>query len=150
MRAVIQRVSEASVTVEGESIASIGEGLLVLLGVAPGDTSSHARWLAGKTARLRIFEDAAGKMNLSVGDRGGEILVVSQFTLLADCRKGNRPSFTEAAQPEQAIPLYEMYAKILEEELPGRVRRGRFGADMRVALVNEGPVTLILDTAESL
>ena len=144
MRAVIQRVSEAGVTVDGKTVGAIGKGLLVLLGVGHADTEETARALAARTAKLRIFQDAAGKMNLSVQDVAGAVLVVSQFTLLADTRKGNRPSFTDAAEPAQANPLYEVFcAAVAGHGLP--VARGVFGARMDVRLVNDGPVTIILD-----
>jgi len=144
MRAVIQRVSRASVTVDGEVVGRIDRGLLVLLGVAPGDTEATADAMAGKVARLRIFADEAGKMNRSVRDVGGAALVVSQFTLLADARKGNRPSFAGAAPPEEARRLYERFCKALAAEgVP--VERGVFGAMMAVELVGDGPVTIVLE-----
>jgi D-aminoacyl-tRNA deacylase len=139
VRALVQRVSEASVTVEGNEVSRIGPGLLVLLGVRRGDTGAEADRIAAKLLALRIFEDADGKMNLSVQDAGGEILCVSQFTLYGDARKGNRPSFVDAAPPEQAQPLYERVRAALGAE------GGAFGAHMRVALVNDGPVTLLLE-----
>ena len=144
MIAVIQRVLSASVTIDGEEHSAIGKGLLVLLGVKKGDTSAEAKYLADKTADLRIFEDVAGKMNLSVSDIGGEITVVSQFTLLADCSKGRRPAFTDAAPPPEAIPLYEEYISLLREK-GFDVQTGVFGADMLVSLRNDGPVTIILE-----
>jgi D-aminoacyl-tRNA deacylase len=144
MRAVVQRVSEAAVTVEGEVVGQVGAGLLVLLGVAEGDTEAEARWLAHKVANLRIFADAEGKMNLSVGAVGGQVLVVSQFTLIANTRKGFRPSFVSAAQPELAEPLVERFAQgVRLENVP--VEMGVFGAHMQVSLVNDGPVTIVLD-----
>jgi D-tyrosyl-tRNA(Tyr) deacylase len=144
MRAVIQRVSEASVTVGGNVAGAIGKGLLVLLGVGHADTEETARALAAKAARLRIFGDAEGKMNLSVQDVGGGVLVVSQFTLLADTRKGNRPSFTDAAPAEKANALYEVFCgAVAALGLP--VGRGIFGAHMDVRLTNDGPVTIIID-----
>lgn len=147
MRAVLQRVSRASVVIDGETVGAIGRGLLVLLGVAPADTAEEARWLAEKIAGLRVFSDEAGKMNLSVADVGGAVLVVSQFTLYGDCRKGRRPSFIGAAPPEIAVPLYEAFVNALRAlGLP--VETGRFGAMMQVELSNDGPVTLILDTAD--
>lgn len=147
MRAVLQRVRRAVVAVEGETLGAIERGLLVLLGIAPADTIDDVRWLAKKTASLRIFNDEAGKMNLSVADVGGAVLVVSQFTLYGDCRKGRRPSFIDAAPPNVAVPLYEAFVNALRSlGLP--VRTGRFGAMMQVELVNDGPVTLILDTRE--
>ncbi len=147
MKAVLQRVSEAEVWVDGENIASIGAGLLVLLGVAKGDGEPELDWLLGKIAALRIFEDDEGKMNRSIQDIDGEILLVSQFTLLADARKGRRPSFDLAAPPAEAEVMYELAVERLKEKgLP--VQTGRFGADMKVGLVNDGPVTILLDTAE--
>lgn len=144
MRAVIQRVSRASVTVEGNIVGAIGPGLLVLLGVAEGDGETEARWLAHKTANLRIFSDAEGKMNLSVQDIDGSVLVISQFTLHGDIRRGLRPSFTKAAAPQIAAPLIELYCKALrDQQLP--VETGVFGAHMDVELVNDGPVTIILE-----
>jgi D-tyrosyl-tRNA(Tyr) deacylase len=145
MRAVVQRVREASVRVAGEVVATVGPGLVILLGVARGsDVEADADRLAGKVARLRIFENADGRFDLSLLDVGGEALVVSQFTLYADTRKGNRPSFTEAAPPEVAAPLYERFCAALERE-GVVVARGVFGARMDVSLVNDGPVTVILD-----
>ena len=139
MRALVQRVSEASVTVGGEEVARIGPGLLVLLGVRRGDDAATADRIASKLLALRVFEDAEGKMNLSVRDAGGELLVVSQFTLYGDARKGNRPSFVEAAPPEEAEPLYERVRAATGAE------GGVFGARMAVALVNDGPVTVLLE-----
>ena len=147
MRAVVQRVTQASVTVDGELLGRIGKGLLILLGVADGDTRELTEKMADKICRLRIFEDENGKTNLSLADVGGELLVISQFTLYADCRKGNRPSFTNAARPETAIPLYEAFiARCRESGLP--VETGEFGADMKVELLNDGPVTLWMDTKD--
>ena len=147
MRALIQRVSEASVTVEGAAVGAIGPGLLVLLCAVEGDGEAEADFLAGKIAKLRIFEDEAGKMNRSLLDIGGEALVVSQFTLAADWRKGNRPSFIGAAEPARAEELYERFCNQLEAAgVP--VATGRFAAKMAVALINDGPVTIWLDTAE--
>jgi D-tyrosyl-tRNA(Tyr) deacylase len=145
MRAVIQRVSQASVVVDKETVGTINQGLMVLLGVAQGDTSKDMTYLADKTAGLRIFEDEMGKMNLSVEDIDGGILVVSQFTLLGDCRKGRRPGFTDAAPPELADTLYNEYAEALREK-GLTVATGVFRADMQVSLVNEGPVTMMLDS----
>ena len=145
MRAVIQRVSEASVTVDQQTVGAIDQGLMVLLGVAQGDTSQEAKALAEKTAGLRIFEDDAGKMNRSVEEIGGSLLVVSQFTLLGDCRKGRRPGFTNAAPPELADQLYEEYVAALRSR-GVNVATGVFRADMQVALVNDGPVTMLLDS----
>jgi len=140
VRALVQRVSEASVTVGDEEVAAIGAGLLVLLGVRRGDGEPEADRLASKLLALRVFEDADGKMNLSVGDVGGEVLCVSQFTLYGDVRKGNRPSFVDAAPPEEAEPLYERVRVALG------AKGGVFGARMAVSLVNDGPVTLVIDT----
>jgi D-tyrosyl-tRNA(Tyr) deacylase len=145
MRAVLQRVRRASVAVAGEIIGQIDGGILVLLGVHRTDTAEQARWLAEKVASLRIFEDAAGKMNVSVQEAVGSILVVSQFTLYGDCRKGRRPSFIDAAGPEIAEPLYQLFANELRA-LGITVSMGRFGADMQVELTNDGPVTIIVDT----
>jgi D-tyrosyl-tRNA(Tyr) deacylase len=145
VRVVIQRVSEASVTVDQQTVGAIGQGLMVLLGVAQGDTSQEAKSLAEKTAGLRIFEDDAGKMNRSVEEIGGSLLVVSQFTLLGDCRKGRRPGFTDAASPELADQLYEEYVAALRSR-GVNVATGVFRADMQVALVNDGPVTMLLDS----
>lgn len=147
MRAVIQRVSEASVTVEGEQIAQIGRGFLLLLGISHSDGEGEAAYLARKIAGLRLFEDAEGKTNLGLSDVDGKVLAVSQFTLYADARKGRRPSFTDAARPEQAQPLYLRFCELLAAEGIA-VQRGIFQAHMQVALVNDGPVTLWLDTAE--
>ncbi|MCK5596357.1 MAG: D-tyrosyl-tRNA(Tyr) deacylase [Candidatus Eisenbacteria sp.] len=147
MKAVLQRVSHACVTVSGRTIGEIERGLVVLLGVAEGDTDAEARWMAGKMAALRIFEDDEGKMNLSVADVGGAILLVSQFTLLASCRKGRRPSFVGAARPEKGRRLYERVGGLLREE-GLTVATGRFGERMMVSIENEGPVTIILDTDE--
>ena len=145
MKALIQRAGSASVTVGGEQIAAIGKGFLVLLGVAPGDSAEMADRLAGRTVRLRIFEDADGKTNRSIADVGGSIVVVSQFTLYADTAHGNRPGFSGAARPETARPLYERYIARLREMLGAeRVATGRFGAHMAVALVNDGPFTVEL------
>ncbi len=146
MRVVIQRVKRASVSIGGEIFSSIDAGLMVLVGVENGDTPDDAAWLATKTASLRIFNDDAGVMNRPVTDAGGTILAVSQFTLAASLRRGNRPSYADAAGREQALPLYEHFCRRLEE-LTGRpVGRGVFGADMQVSLVNDGPVTIIADT----
>lgn len=145
MRAVLQRVSSAQVTVDGAVVGRIGRGLLVLLGVAAGDGDEDARYLAEKTAQLRIFEDEGGKMNRSLEDIGGELLAVSQFTLLADCRQGRRPGFSAAAPPAVAQGLYERFVGILRERgLP--VATGVFQAEMAVQLVNDGPVTMLLDS----
>lgn len=146
MRAVIQRVSSASVRVDGELIGSAGRGFLVLLGVMEGDTEKEAALLAAKTAKLRVFTDEEDKMNLSVLDIGGDILCVSQFTLCADVKKGNRPSFTPSAAPERANGLYEYYMDCLKAEGVKNISHGSFGADMKVELLNDGPVTILLDT----
>ena len=148
MRTVVQRVSRAAVRVKGEVTGSIERGLLVLLGVALGDGEAEARWLADKVAALRVFEDAAGKMNLALADVGGAVLVVSQFTLLGDARRGNRPSFTAAAPPEVASALYDRFCGLLREK-GLTVATGVFRAEMAVELVNDGPVTLLLDTARA-
>ena len=146
MRIVVQRVQEASVTIAGEKVAQIGAGLLVLVGVENGDTRADAEWLAAKTAALRIFDDDAGIMNRSVADLGGEVLAVSQFTLTASTRKGNRPSYIRAAGHDVAVPLYEEYCLLTEQAVGRPVGRGVFGADMQVSLVNDGPVTIIIDS----
>lgn len=146
MRAVIQRVSNASVTIAGQEHAAIGHGLLILLGVAGTDSEADAAWLAAKIAGMRIFGDTEGKMNLSVADTGGDVLVISQFTLHADTKKGNRPSFIRAARPEQAIPLYENFVSQMAQQLGKPVKTGIFGADMKVALLNDGPVTIMMDS----
>jgi D-tyrosyl-tRNA(Tyr) deacylase len=148
MRMVVQRVARAAVRVGGEVTGSIGRGLLVFLGVAAGDGEEAARWLAEKAASLRIFEDEAGKMNRAVAEVGGGVLVVSQFTLLGDARKGNRPSFTDAAPPEAANALYERFCAALREKgVP--VATGVFRAQMQVELVNDGPVTILLDSTRA-
>ena len=147
MRAVLQRVAHGRVTVDGRTVGEIGSGLVVLLGVAEGDTDAEARWAASKIAAIRIFEDDGGKMNLSVTDVGGAILLVSQFTLLASCKKGRRPSFIGAARPDEGRRLYERVGEFLREE-GLTVATGRFGSRMAVSLENEGPVTIILDTEE--
>ena len=147
MRAVVQRVSKARVLVGDEVAGEIGRGLLVLLGVTHDDTAEQARWLADKIVGLRIFNDAGGKMNCSLADVGGSVLVVSQFTLYGDCRKGRRPSFIEAAPPEKAIPLYGAFVNAVRA-LGVPTATGRFGAMMQVELTNDGPVTLIVDSRE--
>jgi D-tyrosyl-tRNA(Tyr) deacylase len=145
MRAVVQRVAQARVVIDQEVVGRTGPGLLVLLGVTHADTAEQARWLADKIVGLRIFNDAEGKMNLSVADVGGEILIVSQFTLHGDCRKGRRPSFVDAAPPEIAIPLYEEFIDAVKAQgIP--TATGRFGAMMQVELINDGPVTLIVES----
>jgi len=148
MRAVIQRVSEASVSIGGAEHARIRHGLLVLLGVAVGDTADDLEWLCGKIARLRIFPDAEGVMNRDINEAGGELLLVSQFTLHALTAKGNRPSYIRAARPEEAVPLYLRAKQRLTELVHHPVRTGEFGADMQVALVNDGPVTILIDTRD--
>jgi D-aminoacyl-tRNA deacylase len=148
VRAVIQRVGSATMTVGGRRITAIGRGLVVLLGVSPHDSDDDVAWLSGKVARMRIFADEAGLMNRSVSDVGGEVLVVSQFTLFASTEKGNRPSFIAAARPEIAVPRYEAFLAALERELARPVARGEFGADMQVALVNDGPVTIVIDSRQ--
>ncbi len=148
MRAVIQRVSSARVTVGDEVAGEIGPGLLVLLGIGREDTPADADWLAAKVAGLRIIEDDEGRMNRSVTESAGGILVVSQFTLLASTRKGTRPSFNDAAPPELAIPLYEAFNRAATAALGRPVQTGRFGAHMEVALVNDGPVTIVIDTKD--
>jgi D-tyrosyl-tRNA(Tyr) deacylase len=146
MKAVIQRVQEASVRVDGEMVSSIGKGFMLLLGVMKGDSEKEAELLARKTAALRVFEDENGKMNLSVNDVGGEILSVSQFTLCADCKKGNRPSFTDSEEPVRANELYEYFCNELLKNGVKSVKKGVFGADMKVSLINDGPVTITYDT----
>lgn len=146
MRIVIQRVTEASVTVEGEITGSIGKGLLVLVGIEDIDTKQDIEWLSGKLVNLRIFEDEQGVMNKSVLDINGAVLVVSQFTLHASTKKGNRPSYIRAAKPDFAIPMYEQFIAQVEEDLSKKVQTGRFGADMKVALLNDGPLTICIDS----
>lgn len=146
MRLVIQRVTEASVTIDGKKVSEIGRGLLVLVGVEHGDTADDMKWLAAKTASLRIFNDENGVINRSVTDIGGKVLVVSQFTLTASTKKGNRPSYIRAAGHDLAVPLYEAYCSEVESITGSHVERGIFGADMAVALVNDGPVTIIIDS----
>jgi D-tyrosyl-tRNA(Tyr) deacylase len=146
MRAVVQRVSSASVAISGEAKAGIGAGLVVLVAVEEADGSEDIEWLAGKIVRLRIFNDEQGLMNRSVQEVGGEILAVSQFTLFASTKKGNRPSYIRSAKPEVAIPLYEKFVARLAAEFSGSIHTGEFGANMKVALVNDGPVTIVIDT----
>jgi len=146
MRVVIQRVSHASVTIEGRKTAAIQGGLLVLVGIEDADNGDDAVWLSGKITNLRIFNDEAGVMNLSVKETGGDILLISQFTLHAGTRKGNRPSYIRASKPEQAIPLYQQMIGCLEKELGKTIHTGEFGADMKVELLNDGPVTIWIDS----
>ncbi|MDR0353226.1 MAG: D-tyrosyl-tRNA(Tyr) deacylase [Opitutaceae bacterium] len=148
MKAVIQRVTSANVTIAEDMRGAINQGLLVLLGIAEGDTAEDIRWLAGKIASLRLFPDDAGRMNRSVRDLGGGVLVISQFTLIASTRKGARPSFHAAAKPAVARPLYEQFLAQLETALARPVASGEFGAMMQVALVNDGPVTIVIDTRD--
>ena len=146
MRAVVQRVTEAKVDVEGRTVGQIGPGLLILAGFHASDLEADLQKMAGKIARLRIFSDEAGKMNKSVQDIGGDVLAISQFTLYADLRKGNRPSFIEAAPPDQASAQYDLFCTCLEALLGKPVGRGVFGADMKVSLLNDGPVTIVMDS----
>ena len=146
MRTVIQRVTSANVSIDGEVVGEIGKGVMLLLGITPEDTQQDADWLVGKVSRLRIFDDANGMMNLSLQDIGGEALVVSQFTLMASYKKGNRPSYIHAAPPAVAIPLYEYFVAQLQQALGRPVPTGRFGADMQVSLTNDGPVTIVMDS----
>jgi len=146
MRAVIQRVSEASVMADGKLSGQIGKGFLVLLGIEQEDTVEDADWLVDKISQMRIFQDEADKMNLSLDQVNGEVLVISQFTLHASCKKGNRPSFIKASRPEHAIPLYEYFNKSLSLRTGKPVKTGVFGADMKVSLINDGPVTILLDS----
>ena len=146
MRALIQRVKKASVTIDGKIHSDIGQGLLILLGIEEEDSQEDIDWLAGKIARLRIFSDEEGAMNLSVQDVQGDCLVVSQFTLHANTKKGNRPSFIKAAKPETAIPLYEKFVLQLENETSKKIQTGTFGAMMDVSLINDGPVTIWIDS----
>lgn len=146
MKAVIQRVSEASVTIEGVKVANIQKGLLVLIGFEDADNQEDINWLTAKIANLRIFGDENEVMNLSLKEVAGDMIIVSQFTLHASTKKGNRPSYLKASKPEIAIPLYESFIAQMETELGKKVQTGRFGADMKVALLNDGPVTIIIDT----
>jgi len=148
MRIVLQRVSQAAVAIEQKVKGQIGQGLLLLAGFCADDSEEDLRWMATKVAQLRIFGDAEGKMNLSVQDVGGEILVISQFTLFASTKKGNRPSYVNAAPPAIAIPLYERFVVLLEETMGKPVQTGMFGADMQVSLLNDGPVTIVMDTKQ--
>lgn len=146
MRAVIQRVSEATVAIHGDTVGRIGRGVVVFVGVEQGDVEADVEWLAGKIARMRIFSDDTGRMNRSVAEINGETLVVSQFTLHASTAKGNRPGFTRAARPDEAIPLYERFLAVLGPLVGRPLATGVFGADMQVSLVNDGPVTILLDS----
>ena len=146
MKAVIQRVSQASVTIDSKIVAEIQKGLLVFVGIEDADTQEDILWLTSKIANLRIFEDEKEVMNLSVKDCNGDIIVVSQFTLHASTKKGNRPSYIKAAKPEIAIPLYEKFVSQMESEIDKKVQTGQFGADMKVLLLNDGPVTIVMDT----
>ena len=146
MKTVIQRVSQASVTIEGKKSAEIQKGLLVLLGIKDADSQEDIDWLVGKIANIRIFDDANHVMNLSIQDVDGDCIVVSQFTLHASTKKGNRPSYIKAAKPEIAIPLYENFVNKLESELGKNIQTGIFGADMKVELINDGPVTIVIDS----
>ncbi len=148
MRVVIQRTTRAEVRIDGETVGKIGKGFVVLVGITHTDTKDDAAYIAKKVSGLRVFEDADGKMNLSLADVGGEILSISQFTLYGDCRKGNRPSFVGAARPEQARPLYDYFNEILRREYGLRVATGHFGADMKVDFINDGPVTILIDSSE--
>lgn len=148
MRVVIQRCSRAEVRIDGEVVGQIGRGFMLLVGVTDGDTEREADLLAKKTAQMRVLEDAEGKMNLSLNDIGGAVLSISQFTLYADCHKGNRPSFIRAARPVTAEPLYDYFNRVLREQYGLHVETGHFGADMKVDFVNDGPVTILLDSAE--
>lgn len=146
MKTVIQRVSSASVTINSEIVAQINSGLLILVGIEDADTEEDATWLTSKIVNLRIFGDENEVMNLSVNDIDGDIIVVSQFTLHASTKKGNRPSYIKASKPEIAIPLYENFVQSLEKELGKKVQTGQFGADMKVSLLNDGPVTIVIDS----
>jgi len=148
MRVVIQRVSSASVSIGGIERSRIGRGMLILAGFQQDDTADDVAWTAKKCAMMRIFSDSAGVMNLSLGDIGGEVLIVSQFTLMASCRKGNRPSWHAAATHDVAIPLYELFCRTMTELTGREAQTGEFGADMQVSLLNDGPVTIILDSKE--
>ena len=146
MRVVIQKVTQASVSIENQTVASIDKGLLVLVGIEDGDTNEDIAWLSSKIVNLRVFDDDNGVMNLSVKEVEGEVLIVSQFTLYASTKKGNRPSYIKAARPEVAIPIYEAFIKQVETLLGKRVPTGQFGAMMQVSLCNDGPVTILIDT----
>ncbi|MFO7977202.1 MAG: D-aminoacyl-tRNA deacylase [Bacteroidales bacterium] len=146
MRAVIQRVNHASVRIEGEVHAAVGKGLLIFLGIEDADNHDDIQWLAAKIARLRIFDDEQGVMNLSAQEVGAEILIISQFTLHASTRKGNRPSYIKSAKPPKAVPLYEDFIRQMQQEINNKVASGVFGAEMKVSLENDGPVTILIDT----
>lgn len=148
MRVVVQRCSRAEVRIDGETVGKIGKGFLLLVGITDGDTTAQADILAKKVAQMRVFEDAEGKMNLALNDVDGALLSISQFTLYADCKKGNRPSFIRAARPETASPLYDYFNERLRTEYGLRVETGRFGADMKVDFINDGPVTILLDSED--
>lgn len=148
MRIIIQRTSQAEVRIDDQVVGQIGKGFLLLVGVTDGDTQADADYLAKKVAQMRIFEDTEGKMNLSLNEVEGQILSISQFTLYADCHHGNRPSFIKAARPEVAEPLYNYFNDVLRHQYGLHVETGRFGADMKVDFINDGPVTIILDSAE--
>lgn len=148
MRVVVQRVLEASVVVSGKAVASISNGLLVLLGITHTDTEEDIDWLVKKISQLRIFEDASGQMNASLQEVQGELILVSQFTLFAATKKGNRPSYIKAAKPEVAEPLYEAFGEAMEKTLGKKIGRGVFGADMKVSLINDGPVTIVIDSQQ--
>lgn len=148
MRALIQRVSSANVVIEGEIYGEIGHGILILLGITHEDSEKDIDWLIRKITQLRIFSDEEGKMNLSVQDVEGSLLVISQFTLFAESKKGNRPSYTQSAPPQVAIPLYEKFLNKLGQSFVGKIETGKFGADMKVSLLNDGPVTIMLDSHE--
>lgn len=146
MKAVIQRVSQSSVTIGGEVVASIQKGLLILVGIEEADTKQDIEWLSSKIVNLRIFGDENGTMNFSVKEVNGDAIIVSQFTLHASTKKGNRPSYIKAAKPDIAIPLYEQFVQQFEKDLEKKVQTGQFGADMKVSLINDGPVTILIDT----
>ena len=146
MRAVIQRVADASVTVDGDIVGTIQKGLLIFLGIEDADTSRDIEWLSSKIVNLRIFNDEQGVMNISIRDMNGEILLVSQFTLHASTKKGNRPSYIKASKPDIAIPIYEKMIKQLSDDLGQLIKTGEFGADMKIELLNDGPVTIVIDT----
>lgn len=148
MRVVVQRVLEASVVVSGTAVASISKGLLLLLGITHTDTEEDIDWLVKKISQLRIFEDASGQMNASLQEVQGELILVSQFTLFAATKKGNRPSYIRAAKPEVAEPLYEAFGEAMEKTLGKKIGRGVFGADMKVSLINDGPVTIVIDSQQ--